>query len=106
MSVAYFVMKRRRAGRQHEFTQAGVELIGAPTREADAESIALAVAALRAAGLPEFRITVGHVAFFRGLLGALMLPQRYAELTRSAIDRKAEAELAALGIGSRPTRRA
>jgi ATP phosphoribosyltransferase regulatory subunit len=85
-----------RAGRQHEFTQAGVELIGAPTRVADAEAIALAVAALRAAGLPEFRITVGHVGFFHGLMAALELPARLVELTRSAIDRKAEAELAAL----------
>ena len=57
-----------RAGRQHEFIQAGVELIGAPGATADAESIALAVAALRAVGLPAFRITLGHVGFFRGLL--------------------------------------
>ncbi len=100
LRIAYagsvFRYEAPRAGRQHEFTQVGVELIGAPTREADAESIALAVAALRAAGLPEFRITVGHVAYFRGLMRALMLPPRYAELMRSAIDRKAEAELAAL----------
>ena len=70
LRIAYvgsvFRYEAPRAGRQHEFTQAGVELIGAPTREADAESLALAVAALRAAGLPEFRITVGHVAFFAG----------------------------------------
>ena len=67
-----------RAGRQHEFTQAGVELIGAPGPVADAESIALAVAALRAVGVPAFRITVGHVGFFRGLLAALDLPERLA----------------------------
>jgi ATP phosphoribosyltransferase regulatory subunit len=85
-----------RAGRQHEFTQAGVELIGAPTRAADAESVALAAAALRAAGLPDFRITLGHVGFFRGLLAALALPERSAALVRDAVNRKAEAELEAI----------
>ena len=85
-----------RAGRQHEFIQAGVELIGARGATADAESIALAVAALRAIGLPAFRITLGHVGFFRGLLLALAAPERLAARLRSAVDRKAEAELAAL----------
>jgi ATP phosphoribosyltransferase regulatory subunit len=82
-----------RAGRQHEFIQAGVELIGAATRAADAEVIALAVASLRALGLPEFRITLGHVGFFRGLLAALALPDRAAARLRAAVNRKSEAEL-------------
>ena len=85
-----------RAGRQHEFIQAGVELMGARGATADAESIALAVAALRAVGLPAFRITLGHVGFFRGLLLALAAPERLAARLRSAVDRKAEAELAVL----------
>jgi ATP phosphoribosyltransferase regulatory subunit len=85
-----------RAGRQHEFTQAGVELIGAAGSAADAEAIALAVAALRAVGLPGFRITVGHIGFFRGLLAALGLPERAEQRLRSAVDRKSEAELEAL----------
>jgi ATP phosphoribosyltransferase regulatory subunit len=85
-----------RAGRQHEFTQIGVELMGAPGSAADAEVIALAVAALRAVGLPAFRITIGHVGFFRGLLAALGLPEKLAQKVRVAVDRKAEAELAVL----------
>jgi ATP phosphoribosyltransferase regulatory subunit len=85
-----------RAGRQHEFTQAGVELIGAAGSAADAEVIALAIAALRAIGLPGFRITIGHIGFFRGLLAALGLPERAEQRLRSAVDRKSEAELEAL----------
>src|SRR5512139_194017 len=85
-----------RAGRQHEFTQAGVELIGVGGSAADAEAIALAVAALRAVGLPGFRITVGHIGFFRGLLAALGLPERAEQRLRSAVDRKSEAELETL----------
>jgi ATP phosphoribosyltransferase regulatory subunit len=90
-----------RAGRQHEFTQAGVELIGARGDAADAEVIALAVAGLRAVGLPVFRLTLGHIGFFRGLLLALDLPERLAGRLRSAVNRKAEAELAAL-LGETP----
>jgi ATP phosphoribosyltransferase regulatory subunit len=97
-----------RAGRQHEFTQAGVELIGAPSRAADAETVALAVAALRASGLPEFRVTLGHVGFFRGLLAALALPDKVSGRLRQAVNRKAEAELAVLlaqAAGVSPTAR-
>lgn len=93
---AVFRHEPPRAGRQHEFYQAGVELIGARGPAADAEAIALAVAALRAVGLPEFRITLGHVGFFRGLLTALALPERMQGRLHSSMDRKAEAELAAL----------
>lgn len=100
MRIAYvgsvFRYEPPRAGRQHEFTQAGVELFGAKGSAADAESIALAVAALRAAELPEFRITVGHVGFFRGLLAAMSLPDKLRARVRDAVDRKAEAELAGL----------
>lgn len=85
-----------RAGRQHEFSQAGVELIGAPGALADAEAVALAVAALQAVGLPDFGITLGHVGFFRGLLAGLALPERLTAPLQEAVARKAEAELAGL----------
>jgi ATP phosphoribosyltransferase regulatory subunit len=92
-SGSVFRYEPPRAGRQHEFLQAGVELIGAPGATADAESVALAVAALRALGVPEFRVTVGHVEFFRGLLKALDWPERQAARLRQAMDHKAEADL-------------
>ncbi len=85
-----------RAGRQHEFGQAGVELIGAGGTVADAEVVALAAAALQAVGLPEFGITLGHVGFFRGLLAGLALPERLTARLQEAVARKAEAELVRL----------
>jgi ATP phosphoribosyltransferase regulatory subunit len=91
-----FRHERPRAGRQHEFIQAGIELIGASGHAADAEAIALAVGSLRALGLPEFRITIGHVGFFHGLSAALALPDRLAGWLRLAVDRRSEAELADL----------
>ena len=55
------------AGRQCQFEQAGVELMGASGPGADAEVIALAAEALKAAGLSQFSIIVGDVGFINGL---------------------------------------
>jgi len=55
-------------GKLKEFTQAGVELIGVHTDEASAEIIALAVSSLLAVGLKDFRIDIGQVQFFQGIL--------------------------------------
>ncbi|QAY67336.1 ATP phosphoribosyltransferase regulatory subunit [Paenibacillus protaetiae] len=56
------------AGRDAEFFQTGVELVGDPSPEADAEIVALAVASLKAAGVSRFKIAIGHVGFLKGLL--------------------------------------
>jgi ATP phosphoribosyltransferase regulatory subunit len=100
-SGSVFRHEQPRAGRQHEFAQAGVELVGAPGACADAEVVALAVAALRAVGLPNFGITLGHIGFFRGLLAALALPQSLTARLQEAVGHKAEAELAGL-LGEAP----
>jgi ATP phosphoribosyltransferase regulatory subunit len=81
------------AGRQREFLQAGVELIGASTPEADAEVLALTVAALRAADLVEFRVVVGQIRYFGGLLADLKLSPEHEDALREAIDRKSEPAL-------------
>src|SRR5262245_15089772 len=62
-------------GREAEFYQTGVELVGDASPEADAEVIALAVASLQAAGVPEFKIAIGHVGFLNGLFEET-LPER------------------------------
>lgn len=55
------------AGRDAEFFQTGVELVGDGSAEADAEMVALAVACLKASGLQDFKIALGHVGFLKGL---------------------------------------
>ncbi|MEW9702245.1 ATP phosphoribosyltransferase regulatory subunit [Paenibacillus sp. SI8] len=55
------------AGRDSEFFQTGVELIGDASSEADAEVVALAIASLQAAGVDTFKIALGHVGFLNGL---------------------------------------
>jgi ATP phosphoribosyltransferase regulatory subunit len=56
------------AGHRREFTQAGVELVGAATPEADAEVVALSIAALRALDLRDFQINLGQVAYLKSIL--------------------------------------
>ncbi|NQX69616.1 ATP phosphoribosyltransferase regulatory subunit [Paenibacillus alba] len=55
------------AGRDSEFFQTGVELVGDASSEADAEVVALAIASLQAAGVNTFKIALGHVGFLNGL---------------------------------------
>jgi ATP phosphoribosyltransferase regulatory subunit len=76
------------AGRRREFTQAGVELVGADTPQADAEIVALAAEALRGIGVRDFRLAVGQMAFFRSLLGELGLHPAQVALLKEAIDRR------------------
>lgn len=67
------------ASRVHprEFRQAGIESFGAADREtAEAETLATIVAALRAAGLREFRLTIGDLGLFRAILEAAAMPPR------------------------------
>lgn len=82
------------AGRQREFWQAGVELIGAPSPGADAEVLALTAAALETAGLAEFRLIVGHIRYYRSLLEALDLTPAQEEQLQWALERKSEPALA------------
>ncbi|SFF35975.1 ATP phosphoribosyltransferase regulatory subunit [Paenibacillus catalpae] len=55
------------SGREAEFFQTGVELVGDASAEADAEVVALAIASLKAAGVDRFKIAIGHVGFLNGL---------------------------------------
>jgi ATP phosphoribosyltransferase regulatory subunit len=82
-----------RAGRQREFTQLGVELIGLEGAEADAEMIAMAVEGCQAVGLREFQIDVGQVEVVRGVLDALHAPPPVRSRLLSALRRKDPMEL-------------
>lgn len=60
-----FRAQENEAGRNAEFYQSGVELIGPSSAWADAEVIALSIEALRACGIPRFRLSIGHVGFVK-----------------------------------------
>ena len=75
-------------GKQNEFTQAGVEILGTNTPESDAEVIAVAINAMKAAGLENFQVDIGQVDFFKGLMEETGLPDESIEQIRLLIDRK------------------
>ncbi len=84
------------AGQRREFTQAGVELIGADTPQADAEVVALAAHALQSIGVRDFRLTLGQMGFFRALVNALYLSVDEVQQLKQAIDRRNDAALCAV----------
>ncbi len=84
-----------RAGQQREFWQAGVELLGSAAPAADAEVLALTAHALEAAGIAHFRLVLGQMQYFDGLLQALQLTLDAQAQLAQAIDRNSEPELAA-----------
>ncbi len=57
-----------KAGRQREFHQSGVELLGSRGPLADAELLALAVASLKALGMGDAKIFLGNLGFVNSYL--------------------------------------
>jgi ATP phosphoribosyltransferase regulatory subunit len=76
------------AGRLREFGQAGVELIGLASPEADAEVISLAVEALQLAGLKDFQICLGETQVINGILEDTNLPETVVRTLKGAMTRK------------------
>lgn len=63
-----FRVQEQEAGRNAEFFQTGVELLGEASPEADAEVVALAMRCLEEAGVTGFQLALGHVGLLDGLL--------------------------------------
>lgn len=83
-----FINNSSYQGRLKESTQLGAELLGDPSVDADAEMLSMAVSCLKAAGLKEFQISVGHADFFRGLMDAAGLFDEEADEIRNLISNK------------------
>jgi ATP phosphoribosyltransferase regulatory subunit len=94
----------RGIGEPREFLQAGIELIGVPGPDGEAEVVALAIAALDAAGLRRHRIGVGDGALYRSLLAELGVPEERHVPMLEALSRRdlvgLEGQVDALGLGT------
>jgi len=55
-------------GKRCEYSQAGIELMGAYGAEADAEVIAIAVKSILSSGIKELKLNIGQVKFFNAIL--------------------------------------
>lgn len=75
-------------GKQNEFTQAGIEVLGVNTPQSDAEVISIAIQALKETGLENFQIDIGQVEFFNGLMEEAGLSEEDVSRVRTLIDRK------------------
>jgi ATP phosphoribosyltransferase regulatory subunit len=76
------------SGRSREIFQAGVELIGLDSPEADAEMVAMAVETLQGLGLGDFKIDLGQVEFYRGIMAESGLTPRGKRALQEAITKK------------------
>lgn len=76
------------SGRSREIFQAGVELIGLESPEADAEMVAMAVEIMQDLGFASFTVDLGHVGFFRGIMAAADLSAESARQLQGAIAKK------------------
>ena len=94
----------RGVGEPREFLQGGVELIGVPGAEAEAEVVALTIAALDRAGLRRHRVGVGDGALYRGLLGSYGVSEERHIPILEALSRRdlvdLERQVDALALGS------
>lgn len=73
------------SGRNREIFQSGVELIGLSSPEADAEMIAMAVEVMSGLGLKKFKIDLGQVEFFRGIMASSGLEGSSRKMLQDAI---------------------
>ena len=72
-------------GQDGEFQQAGVELLGLDSAEADAECVALLCDALAGLGLRRFTVTLGSAAYQSALIDSLGLPDDDRETFTAAL---------------------
>ncbi|MDH5664243.1 MAG: ATP phosphoribosyltransferase regulatory subunit [Candidatus Bathyarchaeota archaeon] len=79
--------------RGREFWQAGVELIGCNTSEADGEILSLLISSLRKVGLKEVRVDVGHASLLKDLLKATALDEEKRDTLQDLLAYRDEARL-------------
>lgn len=83
-----FRYERPQSGRYREFFQFGAELIGNPNVESDAEVISMAGAMIRAFGLKNYKIRIGHIGVLRQKVSDAGVPkERMAEVLQK-LDKK------------------
>jgi len=79
--------------RGREFWQAGVELIGCNTSEADGEILSLLISSLRKLGLKEARVDVGHASLLKDLLKATGLDEEKKSILQNLLAYRDKARL-------------
>ena len=83
-----FRYERPQSGRYREFFQFGAELIGNANPESDAEVIGMASAMIKALGLKDYKLRIGHIGVLRQRITDIGVPkERMAEVLQK-LDKK------------------
>lgn len=88
-----FRYDKQQKGRYRQFTQAGVELLGAEGSKADAEVIKLACEGLNQLGLQTYRLHIGDISFILGLLKKYRLKEPYQDLLLGSLEALGKGEI-------------
>jgi histidyl-tRNA synthetase len=83
-----FRYERPQSGRYREFFQFGAELIGNANAETDAEAIALAASMIKALGLKEYKVRIGHIGVLRQMLADAKVPSEKLPEVLQKLDKK------------------
>lgn len=75
-------------GRLKESTQCGVEFIGDASADADAQMLAMVVDSVKAIGIEDVQISVGHAGFFDALLTEAKVDKKAEKKLRKLLDNK------------------
>ena len=75
-------------GQAREFSQAGIELVGAGGPVADAEVVAILAESLTNSGLKNFQIGLGHTGFFRAILESLNMSMQERQYLETAVSER------------------
>lgn len=75
-------------GRLKETTQCGVEYVGDGSSKADAHMLSMIVDCIKAIGIEDFQISVGHAGFFDALMEAANLKRKQANQLRDLLNNK------------------
>ena len=81
------------AGKFSEFVQAGLELIGKNSVEADFQILRTAISTLQEIGLNNFQINLGHVGFVNAMMSAIPISEEQKSVIRCLLADKRLPEL-------------
>ncbi|MFJ7858121.1 ATP phosphoribosyltransferase regulatory subunit [Peribacillus sp. NPDC097206] len=87
-SANVYRAQQREGGRPAEFEQIGIECIGNKSISADAEMIALLTDVLKAAGLEDFKISIGHIGFLQEFFLSILGTEERASVLRKLLYEK------------------
>jgi len=88
-----FRQERAGAGRQKEFYQIGLESMGVSEIWADIEIILIAIDCLLHLGVEEFKIALGNVGLFNGIVSGLDVSHEKLQALRDAVDHRDSSRL-------------